>query len=227
MESHVKKLTIYAYSDKKLKNKDPDQFVVPINPEQYAQTFKIKNDTTPAQGAQGSEARFKSAEPEELKLDFVLDGTGTVYGYARSEETVPEQLQKLKETVYNIKGSIHQPRYLKVVWTNFTFDCKLSEMTVTFVLFDPEGAPLRAKVSATFVRYKETERRVREAGESSPDLTHTRRVTEADSLQLMTHEIYGKPDYYLEVARANGLTSCRRIPMQKRQLVFYPLDNAE
>jgi hypothetical protein len=227
MESHDKKLTISAYSDKKLKKKDPDQFVIPINPEQYAQTFKVKNDTTPTQGAQGSEARFKSAEPEQLKLDFVLDGTGTVYGYAGSEESVPKQLQKLKQTVYNIKGPIHQPRYVKLVWTDFTFDCKLSEMTVTFVLFDPEGTPLRAKVSATFIRYKETERRVREEGKSSPDLTHARNVTEADSLPLLTHEIYGKPDYYLEVARANGLTSCRRIPPQRRQLVFYPLDNTE
>ncbi len=227
MESHVKKLTIYAYSDKKLQKKDADQFVVPINPEQYALTFKVKNDATATQGAQGSEARFKSAEPEQLKLDFVLDGTGTVYGYASSGENVPEQLQKLKQTVYHIKGPIHQPRYVKLVWTGFTFDCKLSEMTVTFVLFDPEGAPLRAKVSATFIRYKETGRRVREEGKSSPDLTHTREVTEADNLPLMTHEIYGKPDYYLEVARANGLTSCRRIPAQKRQLVFHPLDNAE
>jgi nucleoid-associated protein YgaU len=225
IDAHPKKLTVYAFSDKKLQ-KPTSQFVLPINPENYEQTFKIDYDAKPAQGAQGVEGRFKSSAPEELRLDFMLDETGTVYGYAHKGQRVSEQLDAFKNTVYDLQGKIHQPRYLKLVWKDFTFDCIMSEMKVTFTLFDAEGMPIRAKLSCAFLNYKETERRVREEDKTSPDLTHIRTVTDQDNLPLMTNEVYGVPDYYLEIARANDLTNFRSIETGTT-LLFYPLSKDE
>jgi hypothetical protein len=224
MDPSAKKLTIYAYSDKRLEKKT-GEFVLPINPEKYEQNFKIDYDAQPAQGGQGVEGRFKSSAPEELQLEFVLDGTGTAYGYAQQGKTVQKQMEELQKTVYDMEGKIHQPRYLKLVWKDFTFNCILSQMKVAFTLFDAEGAPLRAKLACTFLNYKETERRVREEGKSSPDLTHLRIVEEQQNLPLLTHAIYGSPHHYLEVARANDLTNLRSIKPGAR-LVFPPLQKA-
>ena len=225
MDQHAKKLTVYAYEDKRLEQKTAE-FVLPINPEQYAQTFKIEYDVQPSQGAQGVEGRFKSSAPEQLQLDFVFDGTNAVYGYAQAGQTVPQQIEAFRDVVYDLQGEIHQPRYLKLVWKDFTFDCVLTELKVTFTLFDPEGMPLRAKLSCTFLNYKETERRVREEGKSSPDLTHRRLVKEGDNLPLLTHQIYGVPDYYLEVALENDLTNFRSLRTETT-LVFPPLAKSE
>ncbi len=225
MDQHAKKLTIYAYADKRLEQKT-DEFVLPINPEQYAQTFKVEYDVQPSQGAQGAEGRFKSSAPEELQLDFIFDGTDTVYGYAQAGQSVPQQIEAFRNVVYDLQGEIHQPRYLKLVWKDFTFDCVLTELKITFTLFDAEGMPLRATVSCTFLNYKETERRVREEGKSSPDLTHTRLLKDEDNLSLLTHEIYGAPDVYLEVALANDLTNFRSL-CTGTTLVFPPLAKSE
>lgn len=222
MDSHTKKLTIYRYADKRLEQ-TVGEFVLPINPEQYEQSFKIEQDDEPAQGAQGVEGRYKSSGPEEMSLDFVLDGTDTAYGYALAGRSVQTQLQSLKKTVYDLDGEIHQPPYLKLLWKDLAFYCTLSEMKVTYTLFDAEGSPIRAKVNCTFVQYKETERRVREEGKSSPDLTHTRLIKDQENLPLLTHKIYGSPDYYLEVALANDLTNFRSISAGTT-LAFYPLD---
>ncbi len=226
MDQTAKKLTVFAYADKKLAEEPTGKFVLPINPEQYAQTFKVEYDGKPPQGAQGSEPRFKASAPEELQLDFVFDGTGTVYGYAQAGESVPRQIEAFRNVVYDLQGEIHQPRYLKLVWKDFTFDCILTELKVSFTLFDPEGMPLRAKLSCTFLNYKETERRVREEAKSSPDLTHTRLVRDGETLPLLTHEIYGAPDYYLEVALANDLTNFRSL-RPGTTLVFPPLAKSE
>ena len=112
-----------------------------------------------------------------------------------------EQIDEFRETVYDLDGAIHQPRYLKLVWKDFVFDCILSELKIAFTLFNSEGAPIRAKLSCRFLNYKETERRVREEGKSSPDLTHTRIVKDEQNLPLLVHGIYGSPNHYLEVAR--------------------------
>ena len=225
MDQHAKKLTVYAYADKRLEQKTAE-FVLPINPEQYAQTSKVEYDVQPSQGAQGVEGRFKSSAPEELKLDFVFDGTDTVYGYAQAGQSVPKQIEAFRGVVYDLQGEIHQPRYLKLVWKDFTFDCILTELTVTYTLFDAEGTPLRAKLSCSFLNYKETERRVREEGKSSPDLTHMRLAKDGDNLPLLTHEIDGAPDSYLEVALANDLTNFRSLRAQTT-LVFPPLAKSD
>ncbi len=224
MDQHPNKVTIVSYTDKKLQKEDL-KFVIPINPEQYAQTFKLKYDSKPAQGAQGVEDRFQSAPPEELKLDFVFDGTGTVYGYAQKNKSVPQQIADFKDVVYNLKGDIHQPKNLKVIWTDFVFACILTNLQITYTLFSPEGTPLRAKLSCSFLSYKEAERRVREEAKSSPDLTHVRSAIEGDTLPLMVNTIYGDPALYLEVARVNDLTNFRQIAAGTT-LIFPPVDKS-
>jgi hypothetical protein len=221
MDLHPNKLTIFAYAENDLK-KYVDVFVIPINPEQYSQTFRVQNDVKPPLGAQGAEAHFQSSPPGELRLDFVFDGTGTVYGYAQPGRSVPEQIKAFKRVVYTLQGEIHEPRYLKLVWKDFVFDCKLSDLRINFTLFDSAGTPLRAKLSGTFVEFKETERRVSEEAKGSPDLTQTRIVTDAENLSLLTHSVYGAPDFYLEVALANELTNFRRL-RPGTALVFPPL----
>ena len=226
MTVNATKLTIHAYSDKKFSDKT-GEFVVPINPEKYEQSFQVEYDVKPVQGGQGVEGRFKSSSPETLQLDFVLDGTGTAYGYAKPHlgKSVQKQMEEFKKTVYNLEGKIHQPRYLKLIWKGLAFDCILSELKASFTLFDRDGSPIRAKLACTFLNFKETERRVREEKKSSPDLTHVRVVKDQQNLPQLTHEIYGSPKYYLEVARSNDLTSLRRLRNGSR-LLFLPLEKS-
>lgn len=221
MDRHPNKVIIRSFSDKELKN-EAGEFVLPVNPEQYAQTFKVKYEAKVAPGSQSVEERFLSSGPEELKLDFIFDGTNTVYGYAQEGKTVTEQIEAFKNVVYSLDGPIHQPKYLKVQWTKFIFDCILTELQITYTLFDPEGLPLRAKLSCSFLNYKETARKVQEEGKSSPDLTHRRGVAQSDTLPLMVNKIYGNPNLYLEVARVNNLTNFRRLSVGD-DLVFPPV----
>lgn len=222
MGPNSKKLTVHAYSDKRLQQKS-GEFVLPVNPEKYEQTFKIDYDVKAAPGSQGTEGRFKSSAPEELQLEFIFDGTNTVYGYGLQGKTVEQQLSEFKNTVYKLQGEIHQPRYLKLIWKDFAFNCILREMKVSFTLFNAEGTPLRAKLNCTFLNYIETERRVREEGKSSPDLTHMRDIRSWENLPLLTNQIYGSPKPYLEVALSNNLTSFRGIKSDT-QLIFLPLE---
>jgi nucleoid-associated protein YgaU len=46
-------------------------------------------------------------------------------------------------------------------------------------------------------------------------LTHARTVEIGDRLPLMTHQIYDDQSYYLKVAKANGLTSFRKLTVGK------------
>ncbi len=60
----------------------------------------------------------------------------------------------------------------------------------------------------------------------SPDLTHVRSVKAGDRLDLMTNKIYNDSKYVTQIAKANGLTTIRKIKPGK-DLVFPPLDKTE
>ncbi len=212
MEANPTKILINAYNDREMtEGGKTGSFTLPINPEQYAQKFEIKYDAKVAPGNQGVEEKFTSSAPEELKLDFVFDGTDSVYGYAHLGKSVPQQIQELKEVVYDLSGEIHQPRYLKVIGLGIIFPSVLKNLDITYTLFKTDGTPLRAKISATFLNFKEVKRRVAEEGKNSPNLTHFRQVKGGDTLPYMVFKIYKSPNYYLEVAKANGLTNFRRL----------------
>ncbi len=216
----------------------PNRISLPVNPESFTQNYKVKLNIQQGQGNQGTNASYEGTAPEELKLDFILDGTNTIQGYNSSlkfkpdvaslkgETLVPvkDQLKIFMNTVYNMNGEIHRPHFLKVHWGDgFKFPCILSNLDLNYTLFKPNGDPLRIKVSATFLNYVAQKERVARERKRSPDLTHVRLVKAGDRLDWMTEQIYNNPKYITQIARANNLTTFRKIK-PGIELVFPPLE---
>lgn len=222
------KVLIHAYEDEDFQQKSsltPNPISLPINPESFTQNFKVALNQQQGQGNQGTNPDYKGTKPEELKLDFVFDGTETVdgYRYNSDDHSVKNQLEIFMNTVYNMNGEIHRPHFLQVQWGDFMFPCILSNLDLNYTLFKPNGDPLRIKVSATFLNYvAQKERNARER-RRSPDLTHVRQVKAGDRLDLMTHKIYKKSTYVTQIAWVNGLTSFRTLDAGS-ELTFPPLD---
>lgn len=234
MTGELTKLEIRAFKDKTY-SEEIGKFVLPVNPEQFSQAFKIEYDEEQAQGSQGNDPKFKFTPPEDLKLDFTLDGTGVipVKGEAGAfHRDVAQQVQDLLTLTYAMNPETHKPNFLRILWGDFSFGTGngfnglLKEFQMNYTLFSPDGKPLRAKISTTFTQYVEQERRVREEGKESPDITHIRTVKGGDTLPLMTHRIYGDASYYLQVAKANGLVNVRRL-RSNTTLRFPPLSKTD
>jgi nucleoid-associated protein YgaU len=98
----------------------------------------------------------------------------------------------------------------------------LKSASIAYKLFQPDGAPLRAVISATFTDNSDDRTRVAVAQDSSPDVTHVRQVQAGDTLPLLCYRIYGDPRRYVEVAQANGLNDFRRLKAGTR-LLFPPV----
>ncbi len=238
------KVSIESYENEEFTKRSkvkPNRISLPVNPESFTQNYKVKLNTQQGQGNQGTNANYEGTAPEELKLEFILDGTGTIQGYNSSlkfkpdvaslseEEVVPvkDQLKIFMNTVYNMNGEIHRPHFLKVHWGDgLKFPCILSNLDLNYTLFKPNGDPLRIKVSATFLNYIAQKERVAREKKRSPDLTHVRLVKAGDRLDWMTNEIYNDPKYVTQIAKANGLITLRKVTPGV-ELVFPPLQKNE
>jgi hypothetical protein len=229
----LEKLVIRSFENRDFSGEDPARkFMTPINPESFTQTFKVNADTSHGHGNPGTEAKYKSTEPEQLKLEFILDGSKTMEGYGGENKDyisrkVHDQLEDLKKCVYNFDGKIHRPRFLVVMWgSEINFKCVLSNLDLNYTLFEPDGSPLRVKVSATFLAHKSREQLLAESKASSPDLTHFRKVKQGDRLDLLTNSIYNNPKYFMQIGKVNGLTTLRQV-IPGTNLYFPPFNKNE
>jgi hypothetical protein len=229
----LEKLVIRSFENRDFSGEDPARkFMTPINPESFTQTFKVNADTSHGHGNPGTEAKYKSTEPEQLKLEFILDGSKTMEGYGGENKDyisrkVHDQLEDLKKCVYNFDGKIHRPRFLVVMWgSEVNFKCVLSNLDLNYTLFEPDGSPLRVKVSATFLAHKSREQLLAESKASSPDLTHFRKVKQGDRLDLLTNSIYNNPKYFMQIGKVNGLTTLRQV-IPGTNLYFPPFNKNE
>ena len=107
---------------------------------------------------------------------------------------------------------------LKLTWGALQLICKMTQLDVEYTLFDSDGYPIRAVVTADFIQYVDLGQKL--AKLNSPDMSHLVEVKEGDNLPLMCENIYGDSSFYLQVASANDIIDFRNlIPGQQ---IFFP-----
>ncbi len=214
------KLLIEGYKDAACSKFLTGSIKAVINPENYARNFNVRYEPSKEKGANAKTQIFTSMESSGFELDLIVDGTGVIP--LDRGMTVDSYIEKFKSIVYNYQGSEHRPNYLKITWGKVIFTGVCEKLNIRYTLFSPDGTPLRASIKITLLETVDFHTKIREAQKSSPDLTHIRTVNAGDSLPLLSYQIYGDSSYYMEVARANGLSSFQAIKPGD-QIYFPPL----
>jgi len=219
----LEKLKIYSYEDAK-RIKHDDVFEVMFNPESYSLSYENVYDPKQGINTTGSPAHYSISKPAQLSLKIIFDGTGVnTYGWTNLREgrtAVEAHVEAFLEQTTNMDGNLHQPKFLTLAWGNFFFKCRLASVNVHYTLFDNSGLPLRAELDTRFFADTYIPERLKKENKKSPDLTHYRIVNAGDQLPLLCEQIYGSPQYYIHVARANNLPDFRNL--QPGQEIFFP-----
>lgn len=216
----LEKLLIRAYSAPDYADSSLiGTFEAYVNPSEITLAYEMEWDSAQGSGTTGSRMDFKNVKPGDLQLVFFLDGTGA--NGVKIE--VQDEVEKF-QTVTGYNGDIHRPNYLLVAWGTIQVKrCVLKSVSIAYKLFKPDGTPLRATITASFVDAVADQTRVALAQDSSPDLTHVRVLRAGETLAALCGQIYGDPALYLKVARANNLDGVRRLPAGTR-VRFPPLE---
>jgi hypothetical protein len=224
----LEKMLILAFPDSEKAetggvNDTKDKIEALINPETYTVTQKLKfSESGQGQGTSGKQLKYEYTEPDEMTFEFLFDCTGIIDG--KSKESIADDLKEFQRVLTGYKGDTHEPSHFKLVWGKHSiFKGRVTEVSITYKLFRPDGTPIRATAKVTFKSSIEEIKRAAKENKKSPDLTHVRKVMAGDNLPLMCYRIYEDPKYYLAVAAVNGLDDFRDLK-PGMELVFPPLD---
>lgn len=212
----LEKLRIQAYENPDYSGQSIGEFSAYVNPNEITLSYEMEYDSAQGSGTTNSRMNFKKLKPGDMSLTFFLDGTGA-NGISIDVQQKIEQFQ----TVTGYNGNIHRPNYLKVVWGTLQVKrCILKSASIAYKMFKPDGIPLRAVITANFTDNSDDRTRVALTQDQSPDLTHVRLVKTGDTLPGLCYQIYGDPNYYLEVARANQIDNFRNLAPGSK--IFFP-----
>ena len=224
----LEKMLVKAYADSSF-NQQVGSFQVWINPQKYTHSYEVKYNDRQAQGSPGGSPNFDKIPSDKVSFELVFDGTGVVPSpnpglLPFDADGVAKQVEAFKTLIFSYYGNIHSPRFLQLVWGTLLFRCRLKDLSISYTLFKPDGTPLRARATATFLGYTDEVMLAKMARKSSPDVTHVRTVREGDTLPLLCWEVYGSSTPYPRVAAFNRLGGFRDLVVGS-QLVFPPLQD--
>ena len=214
------KYKMFAYSDAAF-SQLVDTYTLQLNPETYKHSHSASYDKVQSSETAGQTTKFVVMVPQTVTFEFYLDATGLIPGVPN----LAAEIKRFKAIVYAYNGQVHSPNYVKLVWAGAPFKCRLTSLDIEYTLFKPNGMPLRAKLSVSFEEFLAPAEIEQLAKKNSPDMTHMRTVQAGDTLPLMCFRIYGDSNYYIQIARFNGLADFRQLKVGS-EVQFPPVRGA-
>ncbi len=246
----VQKLTIEGFNTIDCTGTAIGKIELQVNPEKLSFKYDINwdgggDEENAGEGAAGESIKILGAPSYEFPAFeipiFLIDATGVLPAPGKivlEEGGMPSVLPyitEMKKICYNYIEKIHGPPFVKITWGKImpasanaqdqvdgVFKGRLNSMSVEFTLFGAEGNPVRAEITMSFGSAINPE--TRPTG-NSPDLSHLIEVKYGDNLPKLCKEVYGSPEFFLQIAKINNLPSIYAIE-PGMQLLFPPLDKA-
>lgn len=183
-----------------------DERFVPVkfNPTEY----QLQKQNTFAEigipGLESPPIQFVRGASEKLTTELLVDTSDTL------DDVRIKYVNRLRGLM-NIDGRLHAPPIVRLVWDTQVFRGVLESLSVTYVMFRPDGVPLRARLSVTLKEYRPVEIQVRERPTSSPDVEKSYTAQRGESLSSIAYHVYRDARQWRHIARANGIADPRTL----------------
>jgi hypothetical protein len=183
-----------------------DQAVIPLcfNPTEY-QLQKSNNFAEIAiPGLESPPIQYVRGASEKLTAELLVDTSGTL-------ENVREKYVNKLRDLASINGKLHAPPIVRFTWGKESFTGVMESINVTYLMFTPDGIPLRAKLSVALKEYRPVKIQLKDKPKSSPDVEKHYVVRRGDTLSNIAAGVYRDGGVWREIARANGIRDPRTL----------------
>jgi hypothetical protein len=130
-----------------------------------------------------------------------------------------------------IEPTIHAPPVLIFSWGLMSFRCVLASASQRFILFLPDGTPVRARLQVTFNGFTNVDFEAKQLKQETADFTKIHVVSQGETASSIAAQAYGNPALWRPIAIRNALDDPRRLTPGLRlvipQLPFRDPESAE
>lgn len=113
----------------------------------------------------------------------------------------------------------HAPPVLLFSWGSLAFTCVLVRANQHFMLFLPDGTPVRARLQVTFNEFKNVELEAKEIKRETADYSKRYLVGQGETLSSIAARLYGDPTLWRPIALFNRISNPRELAVGQNLLV--------
>jgi hypothetical protein len=134
------------------------------------------------------------------------------------KQDVREQTTEVTRLM-EIDGELHAPPVLELTMASLVMRCVLSRVSEHFILFMPDGVPVRARLTCTFLECVDPEQEAKAANLQTADFSKLHVLARGETLSDIAAALYDDPLAWRPIALANGIADPLAVPVGARLLV--------
>ncbi|HSJ55422.1 MAG TPA: LysM peptidoglycan-binding domain-containing protein [Anaerolineae bacterium] len=186
-----------------------------MNPEEFTISHDNSFATQSIPGLSGPVVQFVAGNQRTLEMELLFDTWDTPQAQKRD---VRVDLRRVT-CLMDIDPDLHAPPLLKVTWASLEFRCVLSRATQRFIMFTPEGVPVRARLNVTFSEVLDLQQEGKRCKRETADLSKLYTVGDGDTLSAIAARLYDDPLLWRAIAVQNEIADPRAIVTGQKLLV--------
>ena len=199
-----------------------ERVAVMFNPEDYSLSRENNYAQVAVPGLSAPIIQFSHGNQQSLEMEQFLDtneahreGSRQI---AAAGDDVRKHVRKITDLM-NIQPATHAPPVLMFTWGSLAFSCVLARATQKFIMFLPNGTPVRARVQVSFSQYNNAELEAKEIKRETADYSKFHVVRPGDKMSAIAAAAYGDPRLWRAIALRNGVADPRVLEPGKRLMI--------
>lgn len=201
-------------------NSDTGQsYPVLFNPEEYT----VNRDNNFAQvavpGLQAPLLQFIHGNMQTLEMELLIDSyeSHSVNGKAINAANSDVRLLTSQITgLLDINPQTHAPPVLLFIWGSLSFTCVLAKAAQRFIMFRPDGVPVRARLTVSFHEFTNAATEPKEIKRETANYTKTYTVAQGDTLSGIAANLYQDPTQWRPIAMVNQIDNPRALAVGRQ-----------
>jgi contractile injection system tube protein len=198
---------------------------VMFNPEEYTLNKDINYAQTGVPGLRAPILQFVHGNMGTLEMELFLDTYEEHREGSRILNQAGEDVRHLTRKITDlmtIDATTHAPPRLLLTWVSLydrSFTCVLARVSQRFIMFLPNGTPVRARLQVTFNEFNNVELEAKEIKRETADFSKLYVVGQGETLSAIAGRTYGNPALWRPIAIRNDIDNPRALPVGLRLLV--------
>jgi len=199
-----------------------DRIPVMFNPEEYTVNRDINFAQTGVPGLGAPIIQFVHGNMQTLEMELLVDTYEAHREGSKVLNRAGENVRRLTDKLIHlmdIEPTIHAPPVLIFTWGTLTFTCVLARASQRFILFLPDGTPVRARLQVTFNRFTNVDLEAKEVKRETADFSKIHIVSQGETASSIAGQLYGNPALWRPIALSNGIDDPRSLPAGLRLVI--------
>jgi nucleoid-associated protein YgaU len=193
-----------------------------FNPEEYTLNKDNNFASQAVPGLSSPLLQFVHGNLRTLEMELFFDTFEP-----KPARDVREETQKILKLL-DIDSALHAPPVVRLSWATLDFRGVLARASQKFIIFLPDGRPVRAKLNVTFNEFIDPEREAKEVNRQTADYTKTHTVAQGETLSSIAARHYDNPQLWRPIAIASGVDDPRALTVgQSLQVPRLPFTDPE